>query len=262
MSFMLDTTDTGGTFQPVPAGIHAAVCLFVADLGIQVGQFGPKATLLFTFEIPSLLAGDGKPMQISRRFGKTFAEKSALRPFLQSWLGAPLSGQLDIATLAGRPAMLVVSQSQSGERVYSNVTTAAPVAPGTPIPAPSVMPLCYGPGRDPGVFAALPEWVRKVIVAGGAAPAGAMIPPAPLPQAGTFQPPASYAAQMPAYPSAGYMAPAPSAVPTVEYVAPAPTQVAAAPYPAPMPAAAMPAPHMQTAPQVSPGVPFDDQMSF
>ena len=245
MSFMLDTADTGGTFQPVPAGIHAAVCLFVADLGMQVGNYGPKPTLLFTFEIPGLIAGDGRPMQISRRFGKTLAEKSALRPFLQSWLGAPLSGQLDIATLAGRPAMLVVSQSQSGERIYSNITTAAPVAPGTPIPAPSIMPLCYGPGRDPGVFAALPEWIRKAITAGGAAPAGAPIPAAPMPHAAAY-PAAGYAAPMPTYP-------APAAVPTAGYAAPAPM---------PATAAAVPAPQMQTAPPADAGMPFNDPLSF
>lgn len=248
MSFMLDTADTGGTFTPVPAGIHAATCIFVCDLGMQVGQYGPKPTLLFTFEIPALLAGDGKPMQISRRFGKTLAEKSALRPFLQSWLGAPLApGQLDIATLAGRPAMLVVSQSQSGERVYSNITTAAPVAPGAPIPAASVMPLCYGPGRDPGVFAALPEWIKKAIVAGGAAPAGAPIPAAPMAQAAAY-PPAAYTAPVPAYP-------APAAVPTAGYVAPAP---------APMPAAAAvsPALNAQTAHPITPDAPFNDALNF
>lgn len=180
MSFMLDTADTGGTFTPVPAGIHAAICLYVADLGTQVGNYGPKPTLLFTFEIPALLAGDGKPMQISRRFGKTLNEKGNLRPFLQSWVGQPLTAaQIDIARLAGRPAMLVISQSQNGDRTYSNITTAAPVTPGTPIPAPSAVPLVYGPDRDPAVFAALPEWVRRAITAGGAAPAYAAPAPAP-----------------------------------------------------------------------------------
>jgi hypothetical protein len=190
-------------------------------------------------------------MQISRRLGKTLAEKSALRPFLQSWLGAPLSGQLDIATLAGRPAMLVVSQSQSGERIYSNITTAAPVAPGTPISVPSVVPLCYGPGRDPAVFAMLPEWVRKAVIAGGAAPAGVTATAAPMPLVGTYQPAATYAAP-------AYQAPAP-----VMPAAPAPAGYVT-PAPAPMAATAptVPAPNVQTAPQVNPGVPFDDQLSF
>lgn len=256
MSFLMDTADSGGTFTPVPAGIHTATCLFVCDLGMQVGQYGPKPTLLFTFEIPALLAGDGKPMQISRRFGKTLAEKSALRPFLQSWLGAPLSGQLDISALAGRPAMLVVSQSQNGERIYSNITTAAPVAPGTPIPAPSVVPLCYGPGRDPAVFAMLPEWIRKAVVAGGAASAGAAIPPAPMAQAGTFQPAPNYAGPIPAYL-------APVTLPAVATVASVP-QVAGAPVPAPMAAAAAvsPALNAQTAPPTDAGMPFNDPLTF
>ena len=256
MTFLLPA-DTGGTYQPAPAGIHVAVCLFVCDLGSQVGQYGPKPTLLFTFEIPGLIASDGKPMQISRRFGKTLAEKSALRPFLQSWLGAPLSGQLDIEQLAGRPAMLVVSQSQSGERIYSNITTAAPIAPGTPIPPPSVMPLCYGPGRDPEVFAALPEWIRKAIVAGGAAPVGAAIPPSPMAQVGTYQAPAGYAPPMPAYSAQAAVYATPGAVP----------QVAAGPVPTPVPvptiAPAMPAPPIQTAePVANAGVPFNDQLTF
>jgi hypothetical protein len=122
--------------------------------------------------------------------------------------------------------MLVVSQSQSGERIYSNITTAAPVAPGTPISAPSVVPLCYGPGRDPAVFAMLPEWVRKAVIAGGAAPA--------------------YQAPAPVMPAA----PAPAG-----YVTPAPAPMAAT-------APTVPAPNVQTAPQVNPGVPFDDQLSF
>ncbi len=233
MSFVMDTTDTGGTFQPVPAGIHAAVCVFVCDLGTQVGQYGPKPTLLFTFEIPGLPAADGRPMTISRRFSKSLGEKSALRPFLTSWLGAPLPAQLNLATLAGRPAMLVVSQSQSGERVYSNITTAAPVAPGTTLPAPSIMPLCYGPGRDPGVFGQLPQWIQKAVITGGAAPAGAPIPAAPMAHAAAY--------------------PAPAAVPTVGYAAP--TQVAAA-------AAVSPALNAQPAPQVSPGAPLNDPLSF
>jgi hypothetical protein len=226
MTFMLDTADTGGTFTPVPAGIHLAVCLYVADLGTQVGNYGPKPTLLFTFEIPGLLAADGKPMQISRRFGKTLNEKGNLRPFLQSWVGQPLTAaQIDIARLAGRPAMLVVSQSQNGDRTYSNITACAPVQPGTPVPAPSVQPLCYGPDRDPATFAALPEWVRKAVTAGGAAPAGAALGFTP---AATFSPAPAYVATPPAMPTAP----------------------------------AQPAAQMQTAPPTNAGMPFDDALNF
>lgn len=179
-------------------------------------------------------------MQISRRFGKTLNEKGNLRPFLQSWIGQPLTAaQIDIAKLAGRPAMLVISQSQNGDKVYSNITTAAPVTPGTPIPAPSISPLCYGPDRDPAVFAALPEWVRKAITAGGAAPAGAGL---------GFTPAATYS-------------PAPTA-PVPPAATPAPM---AMPYPPVMTPAAVPAQPMaqtQTAPTGNPAMPFDDALNF
>jgi hypothetical protein len=196
-----------------------------------MGNYGPKPTLLFTFEIPALLAADGKPMQISRRFGKTLNEKGNLRPFLQSWIGQPFTAaQIDIARLAGRPAMLVISQSQNGDRTYSNITACAPVAPGTPIPAPSVTPLCYGPDRDPAVFAQLPDWIKKVVTAGGAAPAGAGLGFTP---AATYSPPAATPAPMP-YPPAI----SPAAVP------------------------AQPMAQMQTAHPVTPNAPFNDPLNF
>lgn len=186
MTFLLDTENTGGDFQPVPPGIHLAVCLHVVDIGVQPGSFGPKSRLLFVFETPGLMAPDGKPMTISRRFGKNLSEKGQLRPFLTSWLGQPLSGQLDLAQFAGKPVMLVVAQSQNGDKVYSNITACAPVAPGAVVPAPSTAPLCYGPNRDPAVFALLPEWIRKAIGSGGAAPAGVSM--APVTPAQTAQP--------------------------------------------------------------------------
>lgn len=194
MSFLLDTENTGGDFQPVPPGIHLAICLYVADIGIQPGNFGPKSRLLFTFETPGLLAPDGKPMTISRRFGKNLSEKGQLRPFLTSWLGQPLSGQLDLAQFAGKAAQLVVSHTQNADKVFANIQAVAPVQPGMPVPPPSVMPLVYGPNRDPSAFAGLPEWVRKTIATGGAAPAGMTAPvmapayPQPVYQAPAVQP--------------------------------------------------------------------------
>ncbi len=223
-AFLLDTENTGGDFQPVPPGIHLAVCLFVADLGIQPGNFGPKSRILFVFETPGLIALDGKPMTISRRFGKNLSEKGQLRPFLTSWLGQPLSGQLDLAQFAGKPAMLVVSQAQSGEKLYSNIGTAAPVAVGTPIPPASTLPLVYGPNRDPATFAQLPEWIRKAVTTGGAAPAGMGTVPV----------------QAPTYAAPIYQAP--------------PVQAAVV--------QPQPAPQMQTAQPITPEAPFNDALTF
>jgi hypothetical protein len=227
MTFLLDTENTGGDFQPVPPGIHLASCVFVVDIGIQPGNFGPKSRLLFVFETPGLLAPDGRPMTISRRFGKNLSEKGQLRPFLTSWLGQTLSGQLDLAQFAGKAAQLVVSHTQNGDKTFANIQAVAPVQPGTPVPPPSTFPLVYGPNRDPSVFAALPEWIRKSIATGGAAPAGVAAVPTMAP---------TFAAPAPAYPQAVYQAP------------PVNLQAVA---------------QMTTAPQVTdPGAPFDDSLSF
>lgn len=160
MTFLLDTT-TGGDFTPAPPGIHPAICLYVADIGTQTTAYGPKSQLLFCFELPGLPAADGRPLTISRRFSKSLGEKSALRPFLTSWLGGPLPAQLDLAQLAGRGAMLVITATTNGDKTYSNVTACAPLQPGQAVPAPSTAPLCYGGGRDPQVFGQLPLPTRS-----------------------------------------------------------------------------------------------------
>lgn len=189
MAFVLDTENTTGDFQPVPAGIHLGICIYVVDIGTQQGTHGPSEKLMFVFETPEVLAANGKPMTLSRRFGKTLSEKGHLRPFLYSWLGQPLPGKLDLEHLAGKAAMLVVSHSQSGGKTYSNINTAAPLAVGSPTPSPSVLTLVYGPDRNPQVFAQLPEWIRKTITLGGAAPINAPgnVATAPPQQAPVYQ---------------------------------------------------------------------------
>ena len=39
--------------QLVPAGAHIAICIGVYDLGLQEGgTYGPKPTVMFSFEVP------------------------------------------------------------------------------------------------------------------------------------------------------------------------------------------------------------------
>lgn len=125
---------------------------------------------------------------------------------------------------------MVVSQTQNGDKVYSNITASAPLQSGQALPAPSVAPLCYGPDRNPQTFAALPEWIRKAITAGGAAPAGAGLGFTP---AATYSPPALEAAR--------------AQLATIATIA----------------APAQPMAQTQTAPPTgNPAMPFDDALNF
>ena len=88
----------GGTFTPVPPGMHLARCYRVVDLGTQkseyLGQVKNLPKIMIQFEVHSeddngnaLVTPKGEPMTISKNFTLSLAEKATLRKDLVSWRG-------------------------------------------------------------------------------------------------------------------------------------------------------------------------------
>src|SRR3954453_19697581 len=85
------------TIEPVPQGMHAAVCVGLYDVGVIPSEkFGvARRKEILTWEgvdLPPLtLTKDGKSVQklrhISRRFTMSLHEKATLRRTLESWRG-------------------------------------------------------------------------------------------------------------------------------------------------------------------------------
>lgn len=80
--------DNGGDFEPLPAGMHRAICVNYFDVGMQPGyQGGPpheKIIVLWEIEARSLA---GKRFSVTKIYTKSIGEKSNLGYDLTSWRG-------------------------------------------------------------------------------------------------------------------------------------------------------------------------------
>lgn len=137
-------TDSGNTFEMPPAGVHPARLVKIIDLGTQEssfqGQTRRSRKLQLTFELlGDDRMSDGRPFTISRRFTASLGEKSALRPFLESWRGkrydpAELKAGLRLDKLLGQYALLTLVESERDGRLYSNISAASGLPKSMPRP--------------------------------------------------------------------------------------------------------------------------------
>lgn len=123
---------TGGKkdFAPCPEFSGRAVCVDVTPLKEYETQYGVKQKFKFAFEID--LPDDSRdPVQPWVVFTKPMVpslhEKAALTKFLKDWFGRKLTDQenksLDLESLIGKPASLVIQheQSEDGSKTYANI---------------------------------------------------------------------------------------------------------------------------------------------
>lgn len=179
----------GKDFDPVPAGVHFAICTQVVDLGLQPGSGKfpkPKHQVYLKFEIPDVQVSwvkDGKDhtgnATIGRKFGLSLSDKSHLKPFLVSWRGKPFTPteleSFDITSVIGKVCQLNVvheDKRADGGKIYAKITNAFPLVreqmaalKANPARAkPSQDLLVYTPSaHDQAMWDRLPEWMQKAI---------------------------------------------------------------------------------------------------
>ena len=141
--------ETGGSassFDPVAAGMHAARCVGVIDLGTQESYdkaFQPKRQVLLTWEIPGEridIEEDGKtvskPRFISNSYTLSLGGMANLRKMLDGWRGRAFTAQelagWDLFNILGAPCLLNVTHktSKDGTKTYANVTSVNPLPKG------------------------------------------------------------------------------------------------------------------------------------
>ena len=176
----------GKDFEPIPAGVHMAICTTVVDLGLQGGgKFAPKRQVYIKFEIPSHQVKwekDGVektgPGTIGRTFGLSISEKSHLRPFLVGWRGKDFTKEeeagFEITSILGKLCQLSIvhEKGEKDGKTYAKISGAFALIQlqkddlkAHPEKAkPSQELIAYSPEQhDQAIWEKLPEWLQKKI---------------------------------------------------------------------------------------------------
>ena len=136
--------NAGSSFEPIPAGMHHAVCYGIVDLGTQPGgQFPDRRKVAFLFEVPAERQKGGDkdlPRTISQMFTLSLSPKGSLRPSLESWRGRAFTTEelagFDLKSVLGANCFInVVHAAGSGansSKTYANIKSINPVAKGMP----------------------------------------------------------------------------------------------------------------------------------
>lgn len=158
---------------PVDPGVYVAVCVHSIDLGEQLCEYKDSKSYNNQVQLVFELIGetieiDGKqePRTLSRTFNFAQSKNSALRKFVQSWLGKTLSDEafanFDTNDLVGMPAQLSVILSESGE--YANIDAVMQLPKGMPAPQATVPLIRFDMEPwDDAAFKSLPDWVQEKV---------------------------------------------------------------------------------------------------
>ena len=135
---------SGGTFTPVPPGMHLARCYRIVDMGTQKSVWQGKEKhlhkVMIQFEIHSedangtpLLTDKGEPLSISKNMTASLGEKAALRIELENWRSRPFTPEelngFELKNILGAWAMLSVIKAAGADgKEYTNISSINPVA--------------------------------------------------------------------------------------------------------------------------------------
>lgn len=144
------SAESSGTFEMCPAGPVAARCNRLIDLGSQTSEYqGESKTqrkLLVSWELAENRT-DGEPFTISRRFGLSLHEKSALRGFLQAWRGRPFTDEglagFDLRKLLNAPCLLNIVHTERNGKSYANIQSITPLPRGMSAPELAAPPVVF-----------------------------------------------------------------------------------------------------------------------
>lgn len=142
MGITVSTKPSGGNFQPCPEYSGRAVCVDITPLRAYETQYGTKQKFKIAFEL-DIQDQSRNPVQpwvvMTAPMTASLHEKAGLTKFLKDWHGRALTPAettgLDLDTLIGRPATVVIvhEQSQDGTKTYANIKLIMPHKSGEPL---------------------------------------------------------------------------------------------------------------------------------
>jgi len=145
MGLIAKESGGGGSFTPVPPGMHLARCYRIIDLGTQestyLGKVKKLHKILLQFEIHGeddsgkpIVTEKGEPMSISKNFTLSLQDKATLRIDLQTWRGREFNADelrgFEVKNVLGAWAMLSVLKEAGGDgKEYTNIKAILGVPP-------------------------------------------------------------------------------------------------------------------------------------
>lgn len=142
MTFIVRASE-GGSFTPVPPGMHLARCYRIVDLGTQkteyMGTVKYLPKVMLQFEVHSededgspLVTNKGEPMTISKNYTVSLSEKASLRNDLQTWRGRDFTADelrgFELEKILGQWAMISVTKTTGNNgKEYTNIANINPV---------------------------------------------------------------------------------------------------------------------------------------
>lgn len=141
--------------EPIPVGMHQAVCAMVCDIGTHKGEYQGKQTIrhqaVVIWELDekkTLGAFAGERFQASKFYTLSLDEKANLRKDLQSWRGKTFTPDelkgFDIEKLVGANCFINVIHKDGKAKITA------------------ITPLAKGMARINPTLTKEPDWVGKI----------------------------------------------------------------------------------------------------
>jgi hypothetical protein len=139
----LSVSDSGGSFELPPAGVHVVRCYRLIDLGTQSSNWQGKETRQPKVQLSWELLGDermsdGRPFTISRRLTASLGEKATLRALLKSWRGRDFTPEelrkFDLKSIVGVYGLGNIVHEVREGNTYANLASLMPLPKGMPKP--------------------------------------------------------------------------------------------------------------------------------
>lgn len=141
--------------EPIPVGMHQAVCAMVCDIGTHKGEYQGRQTMrhqvVVVWEInekKTLGQFAGDRFQASKFYTLSLDEKANLRKDLQSWRGRPFTPEelkgFDLENLKGANCFLNIIHVDGKAKISA------------------ITPLAKGMGKIAPILTKEPDWVGKM----------------------------------------------------------------------------------------------------
>lgn len=170
--------ETSAPRNPIPVGLHHAICYGVVDLGTQQplpgSQFnkGPSRKVMIMWEFPDeriQLERDGRQVDLPRALSKEYTlslhKKAGLRAALVSWRGRQFTEDelqgFDLKNILGANCMINITHKDNG---YEEISAITPLMSKLPKRQPE-NDLTLFDIDDAEIPKGVPEWIRKKIEA-------------------------------------------------------------------------------------------------